>query len=41
MTQQARQEMDLYKLYAKDDAFKKAFVATMKRMADDPSLGGD
>lgn len=39
MASQRRQELDLYKLYAKDDAFKRAFIATMKRMADDSDLG--
>ncbi len=34
MSQQRRQELELYKLYAKDDAFKQAFLSTMKRMAE-------
>ena len=38
MSQQRRQELELYKLYAKDDAFKSAFFDTMKRMVDEPEL---
>jgi type I restriction enzyme R subunit len=33
MSNQRKQELDLYRLYAKDDAFKTAFFDTMKRMA--------
>ena len=33
MSKQRKQELDLYRLYAKDDAFKIAFFDTMKRMA--------
>lgn len=33
MAQQRKQELDLYRLYAKDDAFKIALFDTMKRMA--------
>lgn len=33
MSQKRKQELDLYRLYAKDDAFKIAFFDTMKRMA--------
>lgn len=33
MSKQRKQELDLYRLYAKDDAFKTAFYDTMKRMA--------
>ncbi len=33
MSQQRRQELELYKLYAKDEAFQQAFFDTMKRMA--------
>ncbi|WP_397362969.1 type I restriction endonuclease subunit R [Olleya sp. R77988] len=33
MSKQRKQELDLYRLYAKDDAFKTAFFDTMKRMA--------
>ncbi|MBW4968848.1 DEAD/DEAH box helicase family protein [Croceibacter atlanticus] len=33
MSQQRKQELDLYRLYAKDDAFRIAFFDTMKRMA--------
>lgn len=32
MSKQRRNEMELYKLYAKDDAFYQAFLDTMKRM---------
>jgi type I restriction enzyme, R subunit len=38
MSNQRRQELDLYKLYAKDEAFKRAFFDTMKRMVDKPEL---
>jgi len=38
MRDQRRQELDLYRLYAKDDAFKRAFVDTMKRIAEDEKL---
>jgi len=34
MAQQRRKELELYKLYAKDDAFKQAFFDTVKRMFD-------
>jgi type I restriction enzyme R subunit len=33
MSKQRKQELDLYRLYAKDDSFKQAFFDTMKRMA--------
>ncbi len=33
MSKQRKQELDLYRLYAKDDAFYRAFFDTMKRMA--------
>ena len=33
MSQQRKNELNLYKLYAKDDAFHQAFIDTMKRMA--------
>ncbi|WP_418509236.1 type I restriction endonuclease subunit R [Corallibacter sp.] len=33
MRQQRKQELELYKLYAKDDAFYRAFFDTMKRMS--------
>jgi len=36
MSKKRKQELDLYRLYAKDDAFKIAFFDTMKRM---PSVG--
>ncbi|MBU3914158.1 type I restriction endonuclease subunit R, partial [bacterium] len=35
MSQQRRQEIELYKLYAKDDAFKQAILNTMLRMTQD------
>lgn len=38
MSKQRRQELELYKLYAQDDAFKSAFFDTMKRMVDEPEL---
>jgi len=38
MSQQRRQELELYKLYAKDDAFKQAFFDTMLRMTDSPAM---
>lgn len=34
MSQQRKQELDLYRLYAKDEAFKTAFFDTMKRMTE-------
>lgn len=34
MSKQRKQELDLYRLYAKDDAFKTAFFDTMKRMSE-------
>ena len=37
LAQQRRQELELYKLHAKDDSFKQAFFDTMKRMVE----GGD
>lgn len=39
MREQRKKELDLYKLYAKDDSFYKAFFDTMKRMVDNQSLG--
>ena len=33
MSKQRKQELDLYRLYAKDDSFYQAFFDTMKRMA--------
>jgi len=33
MSKQRKQELDLYRLYAKDDAFYQAFFDTMKRMS--------
>ncbi|MCI5147366.1 MAG: hypothetical protein D3923_18010, partial [Candidatus Electrothrix sp. AR3] len=37
---QRRNELDLYKLYAKDDAFQRAFVDTIWRMVCCPAEGG-
>lgn len=34
MSAQRKNELDLYRLYAKDDSFKQAFFDTMKRMVD-------
>jgi type I restriction enzyme R subunit len=34
MSQRRRQDLELYKLYAKDEAFQQAFLDTMKRMAE-------
>jgi type I restriction enzyme R subunit len=39
MGQQRKKELELYKLYAKDDSFYQAFFDTMKRMVDNPNLG--
>jgi type I restriction enzyme R subunit len=33
MSKQRMQELDLYPLYAKDEAFKTAFFDTVKRMS--------
>lgn len=33
-----RQEIDFYKLFAKDDAFKRAFISTMKEMSKKSNL---
>ncbi|WP_040250200.1 type I restriction endonuclease subunit R [Psychroserpens mesophilus] len=38
MSKQRKQELDLYRLYAKDDAFKIAFFDTMKRMSETTKL---
>lgn len=35
MAKQRRQEIELYKLFAKDEAFNKAFFDTMKRMVEE------
>ncbi len=32
MSKQRKTELDLYRLYAKDEAFNQAFLDTMKRM---------
>lgn len=39
MGQQRRKELELYKLYAKDESFYQALFDTMKRMIDNPRLG--
>lgn len=39
MGQQRRKELELYKLYAKDESFYQALFDTMKRMVDHPGLG--
>jgi type I restriction enzyme R subunit len=39
LNKQRKQELELYKLTAKDDSFYRAFFDTMKRMIDNPSLG--
>jgi len=38
MSQQRRQELELYKLYAKDDAFRQAFFNTMLQMTQSCSV---
>ena len=38
MSRLRKQELELYKLYAKDDAFKSAFFNTMKRMVEEPDI---
>ena len=38
MAKQRKQELDLYRLYAKDEAFKTAFFDTMKRMSDNTQI---
>ena len=40
LNQQRRQELELYRLTAKDESFYQAFFDTMKRMIDNPSIGG-
>lgn len=39
MGQQRRKELELYKLYAKDESFYQALFDTMKRMIDNPRIG--
>ncbi len=39
MREQRKKELDLYKLYAKDESFYQALFDTMKRMIDNPNLG--
>ncbi|MDD3148278.1 MAG: hypothetical protein PHD82_13330 [Candidatus Riflebacteria bacterium] len=38
MAKQRKKERDLYKLYAKDEAFYQAFFDTMKRLTENPQL---
>ncbi|SMO77689.1 type I restriction enzyme, R subunit [Saccharicrinis carchari] len=38
MSQQRKKELELYKLYAKDESFYQAFFDTMKRMVDRPNV---
>jgi len=38
MSQQRKKELDLYRLYAKDDSFHQAFFDTMKRLIDNPQI---
>jgi len=38
MSQQRKKELDLYKLYAKDESFYQAFFDTMKRLVDNPRI---
>ncbi len=38
MSKQRKKELDLYKLYAKDESFYQAFFDSMKRMIDNPNL---
>jgi type I restriction enzyme R subunit len=40
LSQQRRQELELYKLTAKDETFYHAFYDSMKRMIDHPATGG-
>ncbi|MCS5488880.1 hypothetical protein [Algoriphagus limi] len=39
MSQQRKKELDLYRLYAKDESFYRAFFDTMKRMVDGRGIG--
>lgn len=39
MSQQRKKELELYKLYAKDESFYRALFDTMKRMIDNPVIG--
>lgn len=39
MNQQRKRDLELYKLYAKDEGFYQALFDTMKRMVDQPSVG--
>ncbi|MFW5804572.1 MAG: hypothetical protein ACOCWG_05020 [bacterium] len=39
MSQQRKKELELYKLYAKDESIYGAFFDTMKRLIDNPRIG--
>lgn len=39
MNNQRKKELELYKLFAKDDSFKRALYHTMKQMLENPSVG--
>ncbi|MEZ4884524.1 MAG: DEAD/DEAH box helicase family protein [Chitinophagales bacterium] len=39
LTQQRRQELELYRLTSKDESFYQAFYDTMKKMVDNPNIG--
>jgi type I restriction enzyme R subunit len=38
MAQQRKKELDLYRLYAKDESFHQAFLDTMKRIIENPQI---
>ena len=38
MSKQRKKELELYKLYAKDDSFYQAFFDTMKRIVENPEM---
>jgi len=39
LAKQRKQELELYKLHAKDESFKRAFFDTMKRLVDGGNMG--
>ncbi|MBF0230870.1 MAG: type I restriction endonuclease subunit R [Desulfamplus sp.] len=41
MSEQRKKELELYKLYAKDDSFYQAFFDTMKRIVENPQVAGN
>jgi type I restriction enzyme R subunit len=41
MSKQRKNELELYKLYAQDESFYQAFFDTMKRIIDNPRIGGN